>query len=227
MDWTCRIGLSVVVCLGLVLPACADDVTGGQADGDTDSSTSASTGDPGQTTPGGTEGSTPGAEDDGPEQDEDEEFETDDFETDNFETEESAGPGDPCEGIDCGEGGFCDTPEGAPVCVCEDGFASIGIECVPCLPVGPEFSPDVVTTLVVAQFSIDELDPPRTHRDDANIVLRSLDSADEVRLGNTHSGEVAQTVLPGRYEVFYEAETVGERVPGQPSRAAGRVSVRR
>ena len=122
-----------------------------------------------------------------------------------------------CEEIDCGPAGSCEVDDQGPYCSCDDleGVPQIstGLGCLPCTDPGDSYNANIVSSLVSVFTTLDGAEPPRNHRDDARIVLRSRDSGDEVRLGNTHSVEFTQTVVPGNYDLFYESDTVGPRMP--------------
>lgn len=217
-----RFGVGATALLGLLAIGCGDDVssdlssateTGSSDDADTDAG-------PQVSTQGGAEGGT----------DDNDAGSTSGLTTDTGPTagsgaETGTGSGFPegdtdgfgeaeCREIDCGDHGECELDEfGAASCSCDQGYASIGLSCVRCDEVTGAYSPDVPVTVADIELTIDGAAPPPSHSDDGDLYLRALDSPDEVWFGSTHRVNVSQTIVPGRYEVFYEFESGGMRVP--------------
>lgn len=116
-----------------------------------------------------------------------------------------------CENIDCGSG-QCVGADDGPACMCEDGFAPLGLSCIPC---APPASPDVELELVTGtiRLTVNDLVPPTSEYEDAVLKLRNAVSGDEVLLGNTHDGDLPVAALPGTYELVYGIDSGGEMLP--------------
>jgi hypothetical protein len=139
----------------------------------------------------------------------------DDANEDTGAAEDSSGGQTPdagCENIDCGGNGQCVGADDGPACMCEDGFAPLGLTCIPC---SPPASPDVALELVTGtiRLTVNDLVPPTSDIEDAVLKLRNAVSGDEVLLGNTHDGDLPVVALPGSYELVYGIDSGGTMLP--------------
>lgn len=105
-------------------------------------------------------------------------------------------------GLDCGEGGECVPDEqGAPRCMCEDGFADNGATCVAC--VAPPAGVDLAMSEISLRLTINGVSPPADDSEYGDLFLRSVATGDVVALGDTRSPDLQASVLAGTYDVFY------------------------
>ncbi len=140
--------------------------------------------------------------------------------------DDGSGPGwetdsDPTDGepestcnLDCGPAGFCDDSSGTPTCACEAGFASTGLDCLPCSPVTDGVLPAVVPAVRTGfDFTVNGATPPQSPYDFGQLELRNRATGDLVPLGRTSAGSSTTLVVPGRYDVLYRLSEGGEGVP--------------
>ncbi len=138
------------------------------------------------------------------------------------------GPDEPetadCETFACGEGGTCELGDDGPVCACDAGFVSSGLNCLRCetIPAGT-LPADVPTTRAKFTFLLDGSDPPSSGIDYGRVTLRNRSSGDIVRAGTTYE---AATVLmvPGLYDVMYEHRE-GNTLPKNSASIIGQLEV--
>jgi hypothetical protein len=139
-------------------------------------------------------------------------------EGDGADTADSTTGGEPadeaCEGIDCGNGS-CASPDGlTPQCMCDPGFAAVGLSCIACEPHAAEATLDIPVMAGAIELTVGGLVPPKSDYEDATLWLRNRDSGDAIRLGNTHDdGPFAFSVVRGDYDVYYEHESGGTVLP--------------
>jgi hypothetical protein len=129
---------------------------------------------------------------------------------------EGDGDGDPSNGtcsLDCGEG-TCVVLGDVEYCECPEQTQWNPQDCAAC-PVAA----DAVHALELEIISFDGRfllqggPPPKDEYDDAKLWLENSSTGDRVLLGNTHDGSYAVRVTPGIYDVIYEVETPGPKLP--------------
>lgn len=84
---------------------------------------------------------------------------------------------------------------------------------------------DVPTLPVSGQFTIEGVPTPASKSDSGRISLVAPGGRDIVVLGDTHDGEYAARVVPGTYDLIYEATTVGAVVPSNQRAEIGQVAI--
>lgn len=132
-----------------------------------------------------------------------------------------------CE-IDCGEGGSCELDDdGAPQCVCIEGYAAYGLRCLPCSASDGEFEVDIPRVAVSAEFLLGGEPFVSSAYEHAAIVLVDPVTDDRIELGNTADGGTATpvAVLPGTYEIHYARLAGGQQVPANAGAKIDTVSV--
>lgn len=218
-------GCSIVGVLAALagVPGCAEDLAGDQAGADTDGDTGqAETGDEGPATtdptdPGGSTGTPDPA---------------DSSDTDGAtagggttgEDSEDFTPDSGCEDLDCGGAGLCEVGDEGPVCVCDDGYASIGLDCLPCEPISAGMLPaDVPAVRAQFTFLLDSEDAPDSGLSYGRVKLRNRASGDVVPLGLTNA-QAAVFMVPGVYDVLYEHRE-GSDFPRNSSAVLERIEV--
>ena len=72
---------------------------------------------------------------------------------------------------------------------------------------------DIPVARVWGPITLDGAAPPADEYDDANVLLRDVQTGAEVIAGNTHDGEVEVAVVPGSYDLVYRSETPGQVAP--------------
>ncbi|MEM9457867.1 MAG: hypothetical protein AAGF11_27050 [Myxococcota bacterium] len=133
----------------------------------------------------------------------------------------------PCE-IDCGEGGVCEwDDDGAPYCVCVEGYAAYGLRCLPCSASDGQFDVDIPRVAVSAEFLLGGEPFVSSIYEHAAIVLVDPATHDRIELGNTADGGTVApvAVIPGTYEVHYARLGGGLRVPANTSAKVDTVSI--
>ncbi len=109
-----------------------------------------------------------------------------------------------CDMLDCSGAGFCELGDEGPVCVCDAGFATIGLDCLPCEPVSAGMLPaEVPAVRADFTFKLDGVEAPASGLEFGRITLRNLASGDRVAVGPTHA-PASLLMVPGTYEVLYE-----------------------
>lgn len=118
---------------------------------------------------------------------------------------ESGDPTAACDALSCSGGGVCDDAPDGPVCVCDPGWASVGLDCIKCESVSDSMLPATVPTLrATVEFRIDGAAPPNSSYDYGRLSLRNRTSGDIVPLGNTYAGTATVLMVPGVYDVLFE-----------------------
>ncbi|HWB81432.1 MAG TPA: hypothetical protein VG755_41000 [Nannocystaceae bacterium] len=119
-----------------------------------------------------------------------------------------------CEGVECGNGN-CASPDGlTPQCMCDPGYAAVGLSCVACEEHAPDATLDIPVMTGAIDFTVGGLVPPKSDYEDATLWLRNRNSGDAVLLGNTHDdGPFPFSVVRGEYDVYYEHESGGTVLP--------------
>ncbi|MEM6290818.1 MAG: hypothetical protein AAGA54_06115 [Myxococcota bacterium] len=116
--------------------------------------------------------------------------------------------------LDCGQGGYCDESNDVPTCVCDPGFASTGLDCVPCETIADGTLPGIVPAVRAAfEFSINGDVPPQSPYDFGRLELRNQATGDAVPLGRTNDDGASLLVVPGKYDVLYRLVEGGEALP--------------
>lgn len=127
----------------------------------------------------------------------------------------------PCE-LDCGADGWCEVDEdGHAQCTCDEGYASTGLQCVPCTAVEGTLDADVPIVDAVIELEIENASPPAMIQESGRVFLRNTSSGDEVYLGSTYEGLVTKTIVPGMYEVYYSRFQGGAAVPANRNALVG------
>lgn len=117
---------------------------------------------------------------------------------------DGAMPQDGCAEIDCGGVGSCEMDaDGAPTCVCDDGYAALGPTCVRCEPPKTE-DLAMSRSQVSVTLTIDGLAPPASDLEFGELWLRDRAGGDEIRLGDTRTSPAVASVLAGSYELYYQ-----------------------
>ncbi len=133
----------------------------------------------------------------------------------NAETAEDSGDApEACNGVDCGDGS-CESPDGVTAqCMCDPGFAAVGLACVPCEAHAADQDLDIQVMRGAIELTVGGLVPPKTDYEDATLWLRNRNSGDAVLLGNTHDdGPYPFAVVRGEYDLTYEHESGGTVLP--------------
>lgn len=181
---------------------CGLDLADSTADGETDTGNDGQTGDPGLTgSDDEGDGETSGGVDTGPSGVTDGTTDTD---TGGDATGGEDSPSSACDTLDCSGGGFCDDEGDGPVCICDPGWASVGLDCLRCDVIDssalPATVPAVQTTF---RFTVGGETPPDTAYENGRLWLRNRASGDNVLLGATRDAESSLLVVPGTYDVIY------------------------
>ncbi len=140
--------------------------------------------------------------------------------------EDGTGEAEACE-LDCGPGGECNDNDGAPVCVCETGYAAYGMRCLPCTATATTVELDIPRVEVTATFLLNGETFPASFYEHGLIALRDPATGDEIELGSTtDSGtESPVAVLPGNYEVHYRRLNGGSYVPANRSASLRTITI--
>lgn len=110
-----------------------------------------------------------------------------------------------CEMLSCGGAGFCDVGDDGPVCVCDEGWISIGLDCIRCEQTTDGMLPATVPTLQAHfAFTVAGETPPESLYHYGTLTLRNRTTGDIVALGDTSDREVDVLMLPGAYDVIYD-----------------------
>lgn len=142
-------------------------------------------------------------------------------------TGEDADPSGACDVIDCGGGGFCEDVGDGPTCVCEEGWASVGLDCLPCEVIDGNALPATVPAVPVSvRFLVRGQTPPQTPYENGRIWLRNRTSGDRVLLGATRDQEASLLVVPGTYDVLY-VHAQGSDLPRNEGAVLAQVEVSR
>lgn len=128
-----------------------------------------------------------------------------------------------CDGIDCGAG-TCVGRDGAPACMCDAGYAPLGLTCIACAP-EPPASIELELATGTLRVTVGGVVPPLSEYEDAVIELRNRDSGDTVVLGNTHDGELAVNALPGAYDVVFRYDSGATLFPHNEAAIVDKVDV--
>lgn len=90
----------------------------------------------------------------------------------------------------------------------------------------PILDVDIQTIAATGMITVNEVAPPTSQYDDGNLVLRDLETSDEVVIGNTRDGSYQARLVAASYEVFYRAEdALGGGVPVNENALLGTVSL--
>ncbi len=120
------------------------------------------------------------------------------------DTDDGPASPDACEDFVCGPHGLCDAAGDTPVCVCDAGYASTGLDCLRCAPTQPGLLPaEVPTARAAFAFTFDGNPASTSGFEFARITLHNPDSGDVVRVGDTNESPTV-LMVPGIYEVRYE-----------------------
>lgn len=185
-----------------------------------DTETSSGTGEPGTTAPGdwtGDGGTGPGGQGDSS---------SESGGDSGAEPEDDDAP----ELADCTElkcdNGFCEVTEDGPQCVCEEGFASTGLACIPCDSLDGGKLPALVPTVQPSfVFLIDGEAPPASAFETGWVWLSNRTTGDEVFLGSTFQQTATTRLVPGTYDVVYEFREGGDVVPRNTRSVVERIEV--
>jgi hypothetical protein len=150
--------------------------------------------------------------------------------TDTGDSDPGAGTGEDdaslCEGILCNGAGHCEVESDGPTCVCEQGFASVGLDCIPCEKVADGSLPATVpSVLATFEFTLDGEPTSTSSYEDARVSLRNRSSGDVVELGSTRQQSTSLLVVPGIYDILYR-HTEGNEMPKNSAAALGQLEVR-
>jgi hypothetical protein len=137
------------------------------------------------------------------------------------EDTDPAPPRNPCGDIDCGPG-ICD--EATLVCVCPEGYASLGFECIACEPMA-DVAIDLPLIVATGTIRINGAVPPGHLYEYGDLLLRNPGTGDEVLLGSTYDGEYHATVLPGTYDLVFARRNGGNLVPMNASGLIDRIVI--
>lgn len=130
-----------------------------------------------------------------------------------------------CYALDCSGLGYCEPGENGPVCVCDEGNASIGLDCLPCDKIDAGMLPaDVPAVRAQFTFRLDGAEAPSSGLAFGRITLRNLASGDLVPVGPTNA-PASLLMVPGAYEVLYEFRE-GDDFPRNHSAVLQQVEVR-
>lgn len=130
-----------------------------------------------------------------------------------------------CNALDCSGLGYCEPGEEGPVCVCDEGNASIGLDCLPCDKVTAGMLPaDVPAVRAQFVFRLDGVEAPSSGLAFGRITLRNLASGDLVPVGPTNA-PASLLMVPGAYEVLYEFRE-GSEFPRNHSAVLQQLEVR-
>lgn len=158
---------------------CGDELASGSADPDadmdTDTGETATTAETGPTS-GGTTGLTT-----------DSTFGTSGSTWPSSGTDDEDPAAPPRDDIVCGVGGFCEDGEDGPVCTCDAGFVSSGLDCLPCQAIDPGMLPaEVPTARAAFEFMLDGQPSAESGLEFGRITLHNRSSGDVVRVGDTN-----------------------------------------
>jgi hypothetical protein len=197
-------GYSIVGALAVALASgCGLDLADSTADGDTDTG---QTGDPGGLTGTTGDGDDEGETSGGTSPDTGSDPTGAGVDTDGGDSTggEDDSPSSACETLDCSGGGFCDDDGSGPVCVCDPGWASTGLDCLPCQEVNGSSLPATVPAVQAAfHFEVGSETPPDSAYENSRLWLRNKASGDSVFLGATRDRDTSLLVVPGTYDVLY------------------------
>lgn len=122
-------------------------------------------------------------------------------------TGEDDGPGvtEECFDVDCSGGGECEYGDDGPQCVCNDGWTSVGLDCLPCDPIAGDTLPAVVPAVRTSfRYSFDGAEPPTAANQYGRLSLRNRTTGDVVPLPDTLFGSATVLLVPGTYDVLYQ-----------------------
>lgn len=107
--------------------------------------------------------------------------------------------------LGCSGYGSCEVLDDGPTCVCEKGFATTGLDCIPCEPIESGLLPAEVPAVRAAfSFLHNGVEPPRSGLQYGKVSLRNQASGDVVDLGRTNDLSASVLMIPGTYDVLYE-----------------------
>ncbi len=110
-----------------------------------------------------------------------------------------------CDAIDCSGGGYCDVADEGAQCFCDPGWATVGLDCLPCETIGGDTLPAVVPAVQASfRYSFDGGEPPTAANQYARLSLRNRATGDVVKLPDTLFGNASVLLVPGIYDVMYE-----------------------
>lgn len=110
-----------------------------------------------------------------------------------------------CEALGCSGGGYCDDLGDGPVCVCDPGWASVGLDCIECETLVGDMLPAVVPAVrTTFTYAIDGAPPPTVANQYAQLSLRNRTTGDVVPLADTFEEAVTLLLVPGTYDLLYE-----------------------
>ena len=145
------------------------------------------------------------------------------------DTGDEGGDGDPemvpeCS-LECGAG-ECVMIGPDAYCECPEGTAWEPYACGECPPITAVVH-DIELTYVdfSGEYLLGDGAPPVIEYDDANIWLENARTGDRVRVGNTHELAFSVRVTPGIYDLIYEVESPGARMPHNPRVSLGKIAL--
>lgn len=84
---------------------------------------------------------------------------------------------------------------------------------------------DVPVATLSGAITLDAQTPPKTIYENGRIVLRNVDTGEQVMLGETADGQYEVPVVQGQYQVIYERLQGGQQVPVNRAALLGELSV--
>ncbi|MGH1340009.1 MAG: hypothetical protein ACRBN8_00550 [Nannocystales bacterium] len=139
--------------------------------------------------------------------------------------EDSGTSEDTCDALGCSGAGYCELDAEGPVCVCDSGFASTGLDCLPCEPVQAGMLPaNVPAVRAQFNFTLNGQDAPSSGLHFGRITLRNRASGDLVTVGRTNASATL-LMVPGVYDVLYEFRE-GDDFPLNRSAVLKQIEVR-
>jgi hypothetical protein len=87
------------------------------------------------------------------------------------------------------------------------------------------FDVDIPMVALQGSFTLDQQTPPESIYDDGIVRLVDEQTGATIELANINEGGYAVNVVPGFYDIFFAAETVGELVPQNVAAYLGGVEV--
>ena len=131
-----------------------------------------------------------------------------------------------CDDVDCSNAGYCEVGDDGPTCTCNDGFASVGLDCIPCEVIAAGTLPAAVPALQASfSFTVDGVEPSESPYEEGHLSLRNRITGDLVELGSTRHQTSSVLMVPGVYDVLYR-HSEGQDMPRNSAAVLGQIEVR-